>query len=78
MSLMDSIDLNSLLINPPSLAKLGTVKRKSERPQHSPGSKSTAQHPLTGVGLGRVKATALILGQMGKKNFSINHPIFKK
>jgi hypothetical protein len=54
------------------------MKKKSEKLQNSTGSKSTAQHPLTGDGWIRVDATALILGHLWKKNFSFNHPIFKK
>jgi hypothetical protein len=75
---MDSIDLNSVPIHPPSIEKLDTVKRKSERPQNSTGSKSTAQHPLMGGCLVRVTATALILGQLWKKFLSPINRIFKK
>jgi hypothetical protein len=75
---MEPFNLNSVPIDPPSIEKLDTVKRNSARPQNSTASKSTAQHPLMGdVGL-RVTATALILGQLWKKNFTINHSIFKK
>ena len=75
---MDSIDLNSVPINQPSIEKLDTVKRKSARPQISTGSKSTAQHRLTGgMSEVRVTATALILGQMWKKLLTPTHPIFK-
>jgi len=50
---MDSIDLNSVPINPPSIEKLDTVKTKSETPQNSTGSKSTDQQPLMGGCLGK-------------------------
>jgi hypothetical protein len=78
MTQMDSIDLNSVPINPPSIEKLDTVKRKSERPQNSTASKSTAQHLLMGDVWVRVTATALILGQLWKKFLSPINRIFKK
>lgn len=75
---MDSIDLNSVPINQPFIEKLDTVKTKSARPQTTNGSKSTAQHPLTGDVWVRVTATALILGQLWKKLLTPTHPIFRK
>jgi len=57
---------------------LDSVKATSQRHPNSWGSTSPAPTPLTRGCLVRVDATALILGQLWKENFSINHPIFKK
>ena len=43
------------------------------------GTEVTGPKPVDrGVSEVRVDAAALILGQMWKENFSIDHPIFKK
>ena len=54
------------------------MKGKSERQEKSSGSKPLAQSPSKGGCVQvRVPARSLILGQMWKKTFSINHSIFK-
>ena len=49
---MDSMDLNSVPINSPSIEKLDTVKTNSDRPQDSTGSKLLTQSP-SGGGMSR-------------------------
>lgn len=76
---MEPVNLNSRVTNPHRLKKLDIMKGKSERQQKSSGSKPLAQSPSKGGCVQvRVRARSLILGQMWKKNFSINQPIFKK
>ena len=45
---MDSIDLDSVLITPPSIEKLDTVKANTMRHQNSWGLKSPAPNLSTG------------------------------
>lgn len=76
---MEPVNLNSRVTNPHRLKELDIMKGKSERQQKSSGSKPLAQSPSKGGCVQvRVPARSLILGQMWKKNFSINQPIFKK
>jgi len=75
---MDSIDLNSVPSNPPSIEKLDTVKRKSERPQNSTGSKSTAQHPLRGGCLGKGHSHFVDPGAIVEEVFKPDQPDFQK
>jgi len=75
---MDSIDLNSVPINPPSIEKLGTVKTKSERPQNSTGSESTAQHPLTGGCLGKGHSHCVDPGANVEEKIHHQSPDFQK
>src|SRR5512134_233465 len=77
---MDSMDLNSVPINSPSIEKLDTVKTKSVRPQDSTGSKLLTQSPSGGgcpVQV-RVPPRSLILGQLWKKVLSPINRILKK
>jgi len=75
---MDSIDLNSVPINPPNIEKLDTVKRKSERPPNSTGSKPTAQHPLTGACLGKGHRHCVDPGAIVEEKFHHQSPDFQK
>jgi len=75
---MDSMDLNSVPIHPPSIEKLDTVKRKSERPPNSTGSKSTAQHPLTGACLGKGHRHCVDPGANVEEVFKPDQPDFQK
>jgi len=75
---MDSIDLNSVPINPPSIEKLDTVKTKSETPQNSTGSKSTAQHPLMGGCLGKGHSHCVDPGAIVEEKFQHQSPDFQK
>ena len=75
---MDSIDLDSVLINPPSIEKLDTVKTKSARPQNTNGSTSTAQHPLTGGCLGKGHCHCVDPGAIVEETFNPNPPDFQK
>jgi hypothetical protein len=78
MNPMDSIDLNSVPINPPSIEKLDTVKTKSERPQNSTGSKSTAQHPLRGGCLGKGRCHCVDPGANVEEKFQHQSLDFQK
>jgi len=75
---MDSIDLNSVPINPPSIEKLDTVKTKSETPQNSTRSKSTAQHPLRGECLGKGHSHFVDPGANVEEKFQDQSPDFQK
>ena len=55
---------------------LDIVKATDNRTLGDPSPRPIPRLP--GDVLVRVNATALILGQLWKKNFSINYPIFKK
>jgi hypothetical protein len=69
---MDSIDLDSVLINHPFIEKLDTVQTKSARPQNSTGSKSTVQHRLTGGCLGKGHCHCVDPGAIVEEKF--HHP----
>ena len=75
---MDSIDLNSVPIDPPSIEKLDTVKTKSERPQNSTASKSTAQRLLMGGCLGKGHSHCVDPGAIVKEVFKPDQPDFQK
>lgn len=75
---MDSIDLNSVPINPPSIEKLDTVRRNSARPQNSTGSKSTAQHPLRGGCLGKGHSHFVDPRAIVEEKFQDQSPDFQK
>jgi hypothetical protein len=75
---MDSIDLNSVPIDSPSIEKLDTVRRKSERPQNSTASKSTAQHLLMGGCLGKGHSHCVDPGAIVEEVFKPDQPDFQK
>jgi len=75
---MDSIDLNSVLINPPNIEKLDTVKGKSERQRNAAGSKPMAQHPLTGGCPGKGRCHCVDPGAIVEEKFYHQSPDFQK
>jgi hypothetical protein len=75
---MDSMDLNRVPIDPPSIEKLDTVKGKSERPQNSTASKSTAQHPLMGGCLGKAHSHCVDPEANVEEKFQHQSPNFQK
>ena len=75
---LDSIDLDSVLINLPFIEKLDTVKTKSARPQNSTGSKSTAHCPLTGQCPGKGPCHCVDPGAFVEEKFQLQLPDFQK
>jgi hypothetical protein len=75
---LDSIDLNTVLINPPCFEKLDTVNGKFKRQQNSTEAKPKAHCPLTGECPGKGRCHCVDPGAFVEEKFSFNYPIFKK
>jgi len=75
---MDSIDLDIVLINPPSIEKLDTVKANTQRHQNSWGLKSPAPNPSTGECLGKGRCRCVDPGAIVEEKYHHPSPHFQK
>lgn len=75
---MDSMDLNSVPINSPSIEKLDTVKTKSVRPQDSTASKLLTQSPSGGGCPGKGPCEIVDPGATVEESFKPDQPDFQK
>ncbi|HEY5745178.1 MAG TPA: hypothetical protein VIU12_03795 [Chryseolinea sp.] len=75
---LDSIDLNTVLINPPCFEKLDTVNGKFKRQQNSTEAKPKAHCPLTGECPGKGRRRCVDPGAIVEEKFQLQLPDFQK
>jgi len=75
---LDSIDLNTVLINPPCFEKLDTVNGKFKRQQNSTEAKPKAHYPLTGGCPGKGRCHCVGPGAFVEEKFQLQLPDFQK
>ena len=75
---MDSMDLDSVLINPPSIEKLDTVKANTQSHQNSWELKSPPPNPSTGGCLGKGPCHCVDPGAIVEETFNPGLPDLHK